>query len=47
MRRLRLAILFIALTLATPSFAARCGGDFNTFVAGMSAEASAPASRRA
>jgi lytic murein transglycosylase len=27
--------------LATPSFAARCGGDFNAFVASMSAEAAA------
>ena len=36
---LRLVIPLIALTLATPSFAARCGGDFNTFVAAMSAEA--------
>jgi lytic murein transglycosylase len=37
----RLAILLLALTLATPSYAARCGGDFNTFVGAMSAEASA------
>jgi lytic murein transglycosylase len=36
---LRLSILLFALTLTTPSFAARCGGDFNSFVAGMSAEA--------
>ena len=36
---LRLAVLLSALILATPSFAARCGGDFNTFVASMSAEA--------
>ena len=36
---LRLIIPLIALTIATPSFAARCGGDFNTFVAAMSAEA--------
>jgi lytic murein transglycosylase len=43
MHRLRpslpLAILLCALTLASPSFAARCGGDFNSFVASMSAEA--------
>ena len=32
---LRLSILLSALTLATPSFAARCGGDFNTFAAGI------------
>ena len=38
---LRLVIPLIALTLATPSFAARCGGDFNTFVAAMSQEAAA------
>src|ERR1700677_4792260 len=37
MPTLRLAILLAALTLATPSFAARCGGDFDTFVAAMSA----------
>jgi lytic murein transglycosylase len=35
------ASLLAALTLATPTFAARCGGDFNTFVAGMSSEAAA------
>src|ERR1019366_4104215 len=37
----RLTLFFIALTLTTPSFAARCGGDFNSFVASMSAEAQA------
>src|SRR5258708_33956875 len=41
MRPLGFAILFSALTLATPSHAARCGGDFNTFVATMSQEAAA------
>jgi lytic murein transglycosylase len=41
MRKLGLAIFFGAHTLATPSFAARCGGDFNSFVASMSAEAAA------
>ena len=46
MINLRVAILLSALTLpaltlSTPSFAARCGGDFNTFVASMSAEAAA------
>ena len=35
------ASVFATLLLATPSFAARCGGDFNTFVASMSAEAAA------
>src|SRR3984957_5155232 len=38
---LRIFILLPALLLASPSFAARCGGDFNSFVAGMSAEAQA------
>jgi lytic murein transglycosylase len=41
MLKLRLAILLSALTLATPSHAARCGGDFNTFVGSMSSEAQA------
>jgi lytic murein transglycosylase len=35
------APVLASLLLATPSFAARCGGDFNTFVAGISAEAAA------
>jgi lytic murein transglycosylase len=39
MRIFRLAILFGTLLATTPSFAARCGGNFNTFVASMSAEA--------
>jgi hypothetical protein len=38
---LRLTILLATLTLASPPFAARCGGDFNTFVASMSPEAQA------
>ncbi len=33
MRKLGLAILFAAFIAATPALAARCGGDFNTFVA--------------
>jgi lytic murein transglycosylase len=37
----RVAVLFPFLLLATPTHAARCGGDFNTFVAAMSAEAAA------
>jgi lytic murein transglycosylase len=41
MIRLRVTLILTALLLATPSFAARCGGDFNTFVASMSAEAAA------
>ena len=40
MRKFCLAILFGAV-IATPALAARCGGDFNTFVAAMSAEAPA------
>ena len=40
MRKLLLAVSFCTV-LATPSFAARCGGDFNAFVASMSAEAQA------
>jgi lytic murein transglycosylase len=41
MPKFRLAILLFALFSATPSFAARCGGDFNAFVASISAEATA------
>jgi lytic murein transglycosylase len=40
MRKFCLAILFGAV-IATPAYAARCGGDFNSFVAAMSAEAQA------
>ena len=40
MRRFCLAILFGAV-IASPAYAARCGGDFNTFVAAMSQEATA------
>jgi hypothetical protein len=36
---LRLPILLAALTVATPSFAARCGGDFSSFLASISADA--------
>ncbi len=38
---LRLTILLSTLLLTTPAFAARCGGDFNAFVASMSADAQA------
>jgi lytic murein transglycosylase len=41
MRKFCLAILFSTTLTATPAFAARCGGDFNTFVAAMSQEAAA------
>jgi lytic murein transglycosylase len=37
----RIPVLVCTLIFATPTFAARCGGDFNTFVASMSAEAQA------
>jgi|SRR3981081_1713406 membrane-bound lytic murein transglycosylase B len=39
MHPLRLTILLTALLLSTPSFAARCGGDFNSFLTSMSADA--------
>src|SRR3954453_5724445 len=39
MINLRFALLLVALAFATPSHAARCGGDFNAFVAAMSQEA--------
>jgi lytic murein transglycosylase len=41
MPTLRLVVFVCALIASTPSFAARCGGDFNTFVAAMSQEAAA------
>jgi lytic murein transglycosylase len=41
MLKLRLAVFVGAMLATTPSFAARCGGDFNTFVASMSSEAAA------
>jgi lytic murein transglycosylase len=41
MRILRWAIFFSAVICSTPTYAARCGGDFNTFVAAMSQEAAA------
>ena len=40
MRIFRLAILFAAFLAAGPALAARCGGDFQTFVRNISAEAS-------
>src|SRR5579864_5167098 len=39
MRKPCFGILFGSLIAATPAFAARCGGDFNTFVQNVSAEA--------
>ena len=41
MRILRWAIFLSAVIFSTPTYAARCGGDFNTFVAAMSQEAAA------
>ena len=41
MRRLHLFTLLSTLVLTTPSHAARCGGDFNTFVQNISTEAAA------
>src|SRR2546423_14777436 len=41
MPAMRLALVACMLVAATPAFAARCGGDFNTFVAAMSQEAQA------
>ena len=40
MRKFCLALLFSVIA-TTPTLAARCGGDFNTFVAAMSQEAAA------
>src|ERR1700726_1788243 len=39
MRKLFLPIVFGAVIAATPALAARCGGDFNSFVASISSEA--------
>jgi len=36
-----LAFLFVTLLLAAPAHAAKCGGDFQTFIAAMSREAAA------
>ena len=41
MFRFRLAIILAALSLTAPAHAARCGGDFQTFVSAMSQEAQA------
>jgi lytic murein transglycosylase len=39
MLKLRVTVFVGALLLATPSHASRCGGDFNSFIASVSAEA--------
>src|ERR1035441_1627767 len=44
MRKLLLAVVFSTLIAAGPALAARCGGDFNSFVAGISAEAASAGS---
>ena len=41
MNGLRLSILLCAFAFATPVLAARCGGDFNTFIANVSTDAQA------
>jgi len=41
MIRFPLAILFLSLLLISPARAAKCGGDFQTFIAAMSREAAA------
>jgi lytic murein transglycosylase len=41
MNSVRLLFLACALALATPAFAARCGGDFNSFLSNVAAEAQA------
>ena len=41
MLHLRLAVILCAILFATPTFAARCGGDFNAFIASISSEAAA------
>ena len=41
MRKLLPAVVFGAVIAASPAFAARCGGDFGSFLASMSADAQA------
>jgi lytic murein transglycosylase len=41
MRKFCLAVLFGTVIATSPAYAARCGGDFNTFVSAMSQEAAA------
>jgi lytic murein transglycosylase len=41
MRKFCLAVLFGTVIATSPAYAARCGGDFNTFVTAMSQEAAA------
>jgi lytic murein transglycosylase len=39
MNILRISVVIAALSLSAPAFAARCGGDFNSFVQNFSADA--------
>jgi hypothetical protein len=39
MAAIRFPVILLGLLVSTPSFAARCGGDFNTFVSSISAAA--------
>src|SRR5690349_20492081 len=41
MRMFRWAVVLGAVVSSTSAYAARCGGDFNTFIAAMSQEAAA------
>jgi lytic murein transglycosylase len=43
----RLALILLALSLATPALAAQCGGDFNAFLAAMARDAQAQGVQRA
>ncbi len=36
-----ISALFVVVTFAAPASAAKCGGDFNAFIAGMAREAQA------
>ena len=42
-----ISALFVVVTLAAPASAAKCGGDFNTFIAGMARDAQAAGVSRA
>jgi lytic murein transglycosylase len=42
-----LSVLALSILLTTPSLAAKCGGDFNTFIASMAREAQAAGVSRA
>jgi lytic murein transglycosylase len=42
-----ISALFVVVTFAAPASAAKCGGDFNTFIAGMARDAQAAGVSRA